>query len=787
MSLDWTKMIELYLQGELSPEDSGKLLAEVERNPKLKENLDLQKKVHEIAKRSGERQLVKKASKSYHLKKTISSALITVLVIGVILVTTYILFKSFKNEQSESQFLKEMNVKYSFLDAKAELENLPISYFEFDGSNSVFLSPKGILLSVTENTFLLNGKTYSGKAVIQLQEALDASDFLKAGLSTKSGDKLLETQGMFGLKAFTPEGKPLTINNKDGLYMQLPVDSYKKNMQLFNGVKLANGEIDWQNPKPIEKLPIQANMLDLDLYPPGYEKKLNDLKWKKSKKERDSLYLSFEPETYESEYPDEQEYSSEMLEQPDSSNVDGNFMQCCYCHESNKDGTGPKLKNIRQKWNQKGVPLQLLYEYVRDWKSSFSKHPYMKELSEMTPTDHNNFPKLSNSEIDEILDLFDTGAACYTPLEEKIDANVGLLQPSKVLAIWKKEFNGTILATKDFEKRMKAIHKACDRRIFEIYSKQLNKPLWELDEEVVALGYPEFQQFADEHVGSLDIDNAHLENLKSFYEKTSSKLKEIAKSDNQFQKAIEKKWNAKVSDSRNRESIRTSERASALFYEEANLNLNNVLKQLGKTKTIGVTIRGNGQLQNSNVYNIDRYVLETTIARKTSSFYDKDTGKTATITYNDLSATIKNANRYSKIYLYLFPSQLSSFERIIPSKNKINYSLNANINYDAVFVGINDEGYFILKKNDLKSGNMGEISLSKVSEAQFENTINSMDQKRKSESSKMYESQEELDWIKLEVENYKVEKSRIENKEFRFKVESIIFPCNYELTDSAWK
>ena len=86
-----------------------------------------------------------------------------------------------------------------------------------------------------------------------------------------SGDRLLETQGMFGVAGFTPEGKSLDFNPKVGVYVQTPVDEYKDKMQLFDGVKKADGSIDWQNPKPMEKLPVPVDMSELDFYPEGYE------------------------------------------------------------------------------------------------------------------------------------------------------------------------------------------------------------------------------------------------------------------------------------------------------------------------------------------------------------------------------------------------------------------------------------------------------------------------------------------------------------------------------------
>ena len=51
-------------------------------------------------------------------------------------------------------------------------------------------------------------------------------------------------------------------------------------MQLFDGIKLANGIIDWQNPVPLKKIPVPVDMSKLNFDPSGYEAFLDSKKWK---------------------------------------------------------------------------------------------------------------------------------------------------------------------------------------------------------------------------------------------------------------------------------------------------------------------------------------------------------------------------------------------------------------------------------------------------------------------------------------------------------------------------
>jgi hypothetical protein len=851
MNENWTKFIELFLQGELSPEDTAKLQAELDRNPEMRESLALQKQVHQAAKRSGERQMIQASGKSFHFQKAVKTAAISTVVAVLISVVGYFAYQHFTNRNTESCGSEAaIEGAYKELDKQAELDNLPISYFEHDGKDAAFLSPKGVLISIPENTFLLNDKPYSGKAIVQFQEALDASDIIKAGLSTTSGDRLLETQGMFQLKAFTPDGERLTINNKDGIYLQIPVDENKVGMQLFDGVKNAKGEIDWQNPKPIEKLPIQANMLDLDLFPPGFEPKLDELKWKQGKKQRDSLYLSFEEEKENESF--ELRINDKTVSK-DNTVPQGPIKQTSEKYRTDKFGIydfkseGKILKNQIQSmsngtlyfdhitfttggfqntpnihFEEKGkdkyeltvglipnsYPTQIVVGPKIDEKVILSKSDnnelfFVKSKSKgveinFVGSNSVRFPDLYFTETVYVLDLSNTkntkvefvlAGNTQAPMNITVtlinkkssvsavaDAPIdNHIPPSKVLAIWKKEFNNTILATRDFEKRMKAIHGTCSEKVFNIYANQMNTPLWQLDEQVVKMGHADFQAFADERVGALKQDNAHMNILRQFYESNVSRLKDQAKKDKNFQKAVEMKWDNSVKKERNDEVNRTLKRTAQVFQDEYNLNLDNVYKQLGKSKTVGVTIYGGG-----TVYNIDKYVRDATIARKSAVITDPDTGKMAKITYNPFTASVKNAKIYDKLFLYLMPEELTSFQRINPINGVFDYSLNDDIKYNIVFVGMNDNGYFIAEFRKVAGGNMGEIELKSVSEKEFERMLEKLSKDRQKLSTKSQDMREELSWLKLEKANYKEQKLRQQNAEFRKMMKGIVHPCGME-------
>lgn len=797
MNPEITKIIEQYLNNELSEADRLVFEQKLTENDQLLNELILQRQVHEAAKRASQRAVVQQTAKRYHFRQqAITTAIIAVIAIAVAAFSLWITTKTTTEEQQQSEAaLQELVNK---LDQQLPMENVPAEYFHLATADTVVLSERGVLLSVPESAFFLNGKPYSGPKTIQWQEAIDAATIIKGGLNTQSGDRLLETQGMFGMQAFTPEGKPLEVNPKVGVYIQVPVDELKAGMQLFEGKKTTNGMIDWQNPQPLEKLPMQADMSDLDFYPQGYEAKLNELKWKAGKKERDSLYLSFEEQ-------EQMPSNTQSIAKPASNNVAQNFniendhivfsfssensingkrlfeSKCATCHQPHQDGTGPALFGVRQRWDSGGAKEGSIYQWVANWKLAAANDPYASQVFKIKSTEMSIFKELQGkkAEIDAIFDYIDGQANDI--VMDSIASFCGI-PPSKVLAFWKPKFNKTILATRDFEKRMTAIHSTCNENVLSLYTNNLNKPLHEIDAQAARMGYPTFNEFAAERVGALKLDNAHMNNLRQFYNHAIATLRKEVKKDRNFIRKQELAWDNQLNKARTNETRRTTKRNASNYSEEYNLNYANAAKQLGyKKKTIGFTIRNNGNVKQNpnavNTYNLDAFVANVTRTRSTGTFTDLKTGKQATITYNEFSASVENSTQFSKVMLYLFPHELNSFQRLDPTDGSFNYPLNNDIVYDMAIIGINEEGYYLFEKTGFNKGKLGTVSLEKISEAEFNKRITALNTNRQDKPMKIAD---ELDWLVKEQANYKIQRLRLEQQAFRNQLRGIVFPCREE-------
>ncbi len=388
------------------------------------------------------------------------------------------------------------------------------------------------------------------------------------------------------------------------------------------------------------------------------------------------------------------------------------------------------------------------------------------------------------------------------------------VSPSRVLAFWKPKFNNTNLATREFERRMKAIHGTCNNNVLQKYTSQLSKSISQIDGEVVAMGYSEFTTFANEQVGKVNVKNPHLENLQDFYEKGIEALKEQAKKDKNWERTLRGKWDAHVTQLRTAHSTSTKNQEEKSKKDEVSYNQQRTVEKLGLNtqprvnpvavypqfgRTIGFTATQTGG------YNCDRSVnrivtyqaalrsvqspeiLETikmerarvlreveTGTDKRESFSVSANGKTRTIAYNLLSFEIANVEKYGKLIAYVFPHQLETFQLLEGKDGKFETKLNDDIIYDICVVGISEEGYAYFQKQTLKGGQLGTITLTRLSEQKLDASINQLNAKRLSRPSSIAL---DLDWIKAESKNYKEVNRRKEMAVFRQKIVTAVYPC----------
>jgi TonB family protein len=863
METNWNQLIERYLNNELSAEGKSAFETELQKNTELQKEFELHKLTQELIQRNSLRTFVKQSGKWFHLKKILVNSGIALVIVGTLVTAIYVAatWSESTNTKKPEVIEKSMLEK---LEKELAFENIDPEYFQFTGKSDVFLSESGVLLSITDQSFLLDGKPYAGEAIVQWQEAQKASDIVKAGLSTKSGDKLLETQGMFSLNAFTPTGKKLQLT-KDGVYVQVPVDELKKDMMLFTGVPGKDGAIDWQKPEELDRLPKPKDMSKMDLFPPRYEPKLNELKWFTEKAKRDSLYLSFEEEdsmedSTSSIIDDIQMYNQPKMktpkrisENPDIGGIasismmiprkplksstkvnspqdvgvefpedkvhwsfrvellndDEAMVIADVTIEKNWEinafnlpkGSFGIATNLKLKGNPNfrllGLPSEpkpiLVHDNEADEDLSYHigkiRFKQKIQITNPKPFTINGFYSYQTCKINSF---------CLPPFEGTFSVQVNPsaqqkshIPPSKVLAIWNKKFNKTNLATLDFEDRMKAIHETCDEKVFDVYANNLNEPLWKLDQRVVKMGYPQFQQFADQKVGMLQIDDVHQKNLTVFYQKAIETLRETGKQNLEAALKKEQQWDSEVMQERDSEVLRQGTRSNLNAEVEANFNLAHISKQLGQTVGFAITsktVANRDQFKSRGwvgpralakqelpiVVNIDRLTESLFSSRKSVDVFTLDKGKKASIRYSDFTASIESYRNFGHLYFYLLSDHLNSYERLDFVNGKLNYQLNDAITYSGLAFGMNEKGFYLFEIPKLNTKNLGSIQLELVSEKQFESRLKELNKNRG-----VYQDQitAEIGWLFKEKANYLVRRKRRENQQFRNTIRPTIYSC----------
>lgn len=81
--------------------------------------------------------------------------------------------------------------------------------------------------------------------------------------------------------------------------------------------------------------------------------------------------------------------------------------KCATCHQPHKDGTGPKLFDVRTKWATEGAKEGSIYQWVKNWNVAKASDPYAAKVAASKPTAMNVFPDLTDEQITSIFDWVD--------------------------------------------------------------------------------------------------------------------------------------------------------------------------------------------------------------------------------------------------------------------------------------------------------------------------------------------------------------------------------------------
>lgn len=780
------EIIHQYIDGTLGAEDKKQFEQQLATDARLRGQVDTERILLEGIRRKALSAKANKGFKSYRTIKALKLAAIAIVSVAVMGAAAYYVVSKQHASESTNYELPELNEDGTKHWADAD-KNLPTQLFEIDNArDTVVETDKGIVMAVPANCFLdKSGKAVTGPVQLELREALDAADIMKAGLSTMSGDKLLETGGMFYINA-RQDGEQLKFNTGKSILTEVPTDKVKPGMQVFDGKRQPDGSIDWVQPKPLETFLVPVDILSLNFYPPEYEDSLAAWGYDVGNKVfKDSLYYSF---IYNMPAPASED-DLIITEHADTA-VSGESRQdylargktifnanCAVCHSTTHVKlTGPGLAGVFDRvpkpadsWLKRYILNN--FELIKSGDAYANKIYKENGYAQMTAFSG----LISDHDMDALL------AYMKDP-----DGAPHEVSPAKIKAIWDPKFNNTILATKEFEERLKYIHYSNRNDLLDLYVNNLDKRLSYIDSLALrdaACLEKTFAEFAARGDGRVKNDDMQVKKLQAYYQ---TKAEAYAQAIQKTQKAFWDKQNSlrdKALEEEASHSEREGNRVSKTFAEEFDLNLTEVYKQLGLKKTrINAQPAGTYQVAVSSMgwKNIDAYVFEATVNRESTTITYQ--GKTAQIRYEPISLKINGADDYDVTYAYLMPDQLSSYTRMSRDKDRFSEKLNGFIKYDLVCLAYKNDEIYFYKSVDVKPGDLGNIGLTKISKTELEQQLNAM-----SHGTVKDDVSEDYRYAKFMVKEQKRQKQLSDILALRTKAEAVIFKskCGYSAETRA--
>ncbi len=427
----------------------------------------------------------------------------------------------------------------------------------------------------------------------------------------------------------------------------------------------------------------------------------------------------------------------------------------------------PTLKALGKNYQNKKYTDSLYYSFS-GWPHGFVKSDAPKE-NEYAVTD--TAKKISADSVKT-----DDGAIAYG------DSGPFQIDPAKIKSVWDKKFSNTIIATKEFEERLRYMHGFCTEEFLEIYLKNLDKPLYKTDKFIADNTTGEirkkFLQFAARKDGGVIIANGLQQKLSNYFQQKSKAYRE----------AVEKTWakyNAElqrlnnIADVKNREgAIKNFTREENNFKEELCINLTDAYKQIGVKRNCNDTIVPpadkyyNVTITTTGWKNLDAYVMEATANRQSMEYKDPATGKVAKLIYKEVNIKIENEQQFDRVLVYLIPDSLSSFQLVQKKENSFKENLNSLFKYDAVVLAYKGEQAYFYRQSNVEPKEY-TFSLSPLNEVELKAALKiySLNKTKELQTEfeyQLFQQQEALRQLQL-----------LKDQQFREKIAASIFSCNF--------
>ncbi len=625
-----TERIDRYLLDEMNPQEKAAFEQELALDAELKKEFELQQDLSRQLYRMGLKAEIGRTMKHIRQLRNLGFTSLIIVLTGALVLGIYY-FRGVN---------ENITLERNTPPAAVSAPIVPVFEAEIDTRKDTVLEcPGGMFVAIPAGAFGESAKPVR----LEVQEALDELSILKSGLTTTSNGELLQTAGMFSIRAYSGESE---LEWKKELSVLIPADSLNRNMMLFEGALKEDGTVNWVNPQRVfDELPA-VDIRTLDFYPPTFLPTLQRLGEDIGDKAyTDSLYYSFSGYTGQR---DEEASTTEVLLSAGS--------------EKKSDAT-----------------------------DTFWKAP---------PTGNAPSAPLSDSTV---------------PAAETRDYRNMEIDPARIKAIWNESFNGTLLATRAFEERLRYIHTTCEPRYLDIYVNNLNKPLYRIDSLCMISGFEaggqKFREFYERKEGGVRVGAALEAELREKYRQKQEVWKEASRATwkNHYRELDSLEEQARLKN----EKFRAAEalREKQVFGEEYCRNLVNAYAQIGVKRECPMRIAANPgktayvfPVSRPGWKNLDQYVFASTQNRESMRYTDPVSGKQAVLTYEPVSFRVTEEASFERLFLYLLPDSLSSFQRVERRDGQWAEKLNASLNYRFVALAYRGDSLYACTLDKLEPG-----------------------------------------------------------------------------------
>jgi len=558
----------------------------------------------------------------------------------------------------------------------------PSQYFTIDPKQDTVIEGKnGTVLVFRKGSLLTtNGLPAEGPVKIELTEALSLHDMLLSNLTTVSNGKPLITGGMLYFNA-TMNGGQLKISKDKPVHIRMPTHKKVPGMMAYKGARDSNGNMNWTDPKELEKFLVPADLKLLD----------------------------FLPEHFAAAVMHNMPYKNHQVANPELT-----------------DSLYYMLTNVH--------PGDL----VRGFAPTDLNEPYYNANKQVV-----NGKYTRNSYVVSAGDTSRTDS-----VTQHFDCTI---KPSMIKVIKSDKYRNTLIATHEFEQRLRYIFKTCDSAVLYAYVMHLDKNLYELDSiaaAVIAHDKPgetelheRFLAFAKQRLTNVEGGAQYAEMLRKYF---NTRLNEINTDLERNKEKMMAELNSKNAD------------AEKLADEYADLLL--------KRETYRMEYYG-FQWSETGWINID------------IGTEPKDWGP------QPLAVTIENGRAFDRTYTYIVYLSMKSLYRLNTTDNVMFTGGNATDNSvlmpkekpAALFgVGYKNDSVF-LKVMNITTGSSPQysISLEAVTMEQFKAMIRSYEKDYKKENS----ITEDLNYMTKFYKEQLRQKVLINESAFFGELYYIAYPC----------